>query len=250
MTWFKVDDRLWSHPKWLATPPAARGLWVTAGSWSAHQEQDGRVPYATLRILGHSLGHARALVHSGLWREIEGGFEFHGWAEFQPTSAEVRAKRALRAEAGRKGGLASGRSRREANASPGLEANGNPVPSRPGPVTPNGVTVSPRRKPERPLPDDWTPDEGHRRRAAELGLDLDATAEAFRNHAATNDRRARDWNAAFRSWLTKAAEYAARDSARGRRPSDRQADILRREMDAAIAWDAQREHDQPKEITS
>lgn len=82
MTWFKVDDRLWSHPKWLATPPAARGLWVTAGSWSAHQEQDGRVPYATLRILGHSLGHARALVHSGLWREIEGGFEFHGWAEF------------------------------------------------------------------------------------------------------------------------------------------------------------------------
>ena len=214
MAWFKVDDRLWSHPKWLATPPAARGLWTSAGSWSAHQEQDGYVPSAILRVLGHSKGHALALVRSGLWREVDGGYVFHGWAEFQPTSAELQAKRAIRADAGRKGGLASGRSRREANASPMLEANGNPVPSRPDPVTSKEVTVSPRRSPEKPLPDDWQPTATHEAKAAELRLNVHAESEKFRDHAAANDRRARDWNAAFRVWLTKAAEYAAKDAAR------------------------------------
>lgn len=238
MTWFKVDDRLWSHPKWLATPPAARGLWTSAGSWSAHQEQDGFVPYAILRVLGHSKGHALALVRSGLWREVDGGFAFHGWAEFQPTSAELQAKRAIRAAAGRRGGLASGRSRREANASPGLEANANPVPSRPDPVTPNGVTVSPRRSPESRLPEAWEPTDTHRNKAAELRLDIDREAEKFRDHAAANDRRARNWDAAFRTWLTKAAEYAARDASRAPRTSDRQGLILQEEMRRAREHDA------------
>lgn len=133
MSWFKVDDRLWTHPKWLATPPAARGLWVSAGSWCAMNGSDGRVTVAILRVLGHSVGQARALVHSGLWREVDGGFEFHDWTEFQPLAAESQAKRAARAEAGRLGGIASGRSRREASASGLLEANLNPGPARPGP---------------------------------------------------------------------------------------------------------------------
>ena len=37
MSWFKVDDRLHAHPKWLALPKGARALWITAGSWSSAQ---------------------------------------------------------------------------------------------------------------------------------------------------------------------------------------------------------------------
>ena len=35
MAWFRVDDHLYSHPKWLALPKGSRALWVTAGSWCA-----------------------------------------------------------------------------------------------------------------------------------------------------------------------------------------------------------------------
>lgn len=145
MAWFKVDDKLWSHPKWLETPPAARGLWITAGSWCAHHEQDGVIPRSAVRFLGHTFKHASDLVRVRLWIETEAGYEFHGWAEFQPTSAELQEKRAIKAAAGRAGGLASGRSRREAGASPGAsrpdEANGKPVPvpSR----TPSTTTAAP-----------------------------------------------------------------------------------------------------------
>lgn len=61
-----------------------------------------------------------------------------------------------------------------------------------------------RRKPERPLPATWQPNAAALRYATENRLDVIREAEAFRGHAATHDRRARDWDAAFRTWLGKA----------------------------------------------
>lgn len=94
MTWFKVDDKLWGHPKWLATPIRARGLWVTAGSWAADHEQDGKIPRHVLAILGGTAADARSLVSAGLWSETAAGWQFHGWEEFQPTRAQKDADRA------------------------------------------------------------------------------------------------------------------------------------------------------------
>lgn len=37
MTWFKVDDAFWGHPKQTALPPGPVALWVRAGSWSSDQ---------------------------------------------------------------------------------------------------------------------------------------------------------------------------------------------------------------------
>ncbi|STD70923.1 Uncharacterised protein [Corynebacterium ulcerans] len=34
MTWFKVDDGFYDHPKFLDVPNAAVGLWVKAGAWA------------------------------------------------------------------------------------------------------------------------------------------------------------------------------------------------------------------------
>lgn len=244
MTWFKVDDKLWSHPKWLATPAASRGLWVTAGSWSAHHELDGFVPTPSLRLLGHTKTQAAALVAAGLWAVVDGGWEFHGWAEFQPTKAELQAKREAKAEAGRAGGRASGRSRREASASsdasPEGEANANPVPSpsRTRPVASNEATSRGAR--ETKIPTDWEPTPEHRTRAAEDSLDADREAIKFRAHADEKGRTAKNWNAAFTRWLINAAEYAQRDTARGTRSTDRQGDLLQEEMARARAADAAR----------
>jgi hypothetical protein len=61
-----------------------------------------------------------------------------------------------------------------------------------------------RRKPERPLPPEWAPNDAHKAYCQKERVNVDFQAERFRNHAAANDRRARDWDAAFRNWLLKA----------------------------------------------
>lgn len=54
------------------------------------------------------------------------------------------------------------------------------------------------------LPNAWKPDAAHASTARERGVDLHLEVERFRAHAEANDRRARNWGAAFRQWLLKA----------------------------------------------
>lgn len=239
MAWFKVDDALAFHPKVIAAGNAAMGLWVRCGSYCAQFETDGWLNLGTISALG---GHKRdidRLVAVHLWVREGDGVRFRDWADYQPTKAQKDAGRSATADRVR-----AFRDRERNGVTPTVSnATGTPAPSRPVPSrpedSPNGESVSPRRKPERPLPEGWAPNDGHRKRAAELGLNLDTTAAAFRDHAAANDRRARDWDAAFRTWLTKAAEYAARDAARPTpRTSDRQGLILQEEMRRAREHDA------------
>lgn len=66
-----------------------------------------------------------------------------------------------------------------------------------------------KRKPKRatPLPASWTPTEEHGKRAATLGLDLAQQVELFRLHAEAHGRTAKQWNAAFTTWLIKAPAF-------------------------------------------
>ncbi len=98
MSWFKVDDGLHSHPKWLATPKAARALWVTAGSWCSDQLTDGFVPAQALRALDGTTREAAQLVTSGLWLEVEGGWLFHDWHDRNPSREQVEERRENNAE--------------------------------------------------------------------------------------------------------------------------------------------------------
>ena len=120
MPWFPVDDSFYSHPKVLATSLAARGLWTTAGSWSSAHLQDGVVPVHVLASLGGTPELATELVAAGLWRRTRQGYVFHDWLEWgsKRTAAEIRELRKVRAEAGRKGGMASGKTRSKPEASP------------------------------------------------------------------------------------------------------------------------------------
>ncbi len=139
MPWFKVDDKLHDHRKTRAAGKAAMGVWVLAGSWSADNLTDGFVPASVLSRWG-TRADANKLVSAGLWvadeQDGEKGWRFHQWNEDgrQPTREETLARREVRAAAGRMGGKASGRSRREAKvkqvASPVVEP-----PARPDPTT-------------------------------------------------------------------------------------------------------------------
>ncbi|WP_204042727.1 hypothetical protein [Acrocarpospora phusangensis] len=73
-----------------------------------------------------------------------------------------------------------------------------------------------RRKPERPIPADFAVTPAMRKWAADKGYDVDLDRETFRfiNHAHQNDRRCRDWLAAWRNWIDKAQEQQARATRR------------------------------------
>ncbi|MGP9720933.1 MULTISPECIES: hypothetical protein [unclassified Corynebacterium] len=102
MTWFKADDQLSRSKKVLQIPRRYRmqamGLWILAGTWSAGELTDGFIPGHMLDELGATKAVAARLVASGLWREVPGGFLFNSWSEFQPSSDDVREKRARDAE--------------------------------------------------------------------------------------------------------------------------------------------------------
>jgi hypothetical protein len=139
MTWFKVDDSFYDHPKVFDAPDCAVALWLRAGTWSARNLTDGFVPAGMpARFCDDHERAVRDLMTRGLWKRARGGYQFHDWRDYQPSAAEVKSVREKRAEAGRKGGLNSGmarskpRSKTEANASPVashlLEPPTRPVP--------------------------------------------------------------------------------------------------------------------------
>lgn len=146
MPWAKVDDGWWSHPKVLGLSLAARGLWVTALSWSCAQRRDEVPRQLAVMVAEDPDELAGELVAAGLWQVTDRGWRIHDWAQYQDRSISEK-----RAEAGRKGGLRSGQSRskseptskqtkqdpgskREAN----TEAGAQPVPTQPNPAAADG----------------------------------------------------------------------------------------------------------------
>ena len=100
MTFFAVDDGLHSHPKWLSASHRARGLWTTAGSWCSKYSHDGIVPRHMLRTFGYTEKDAAALVSSGLWHTVRGGWQFHDWIDRNPDAATVAAVQAKKSVGG------------------------------------------------------------------------------------------------------------------------------------------------------
>jgi len=138
MTWFRIDDGWHAHPKVIGLSFAARGLWLTAGTWCAQYLTDGAVPRKTLDAWGASHELARELVDVGLWGETPDGWQFHDWHDYQPTRADVMAKRSASADrmrVMRSGGVRANNSATPANGAQGVHAKLlTPVPSRPDPV--------------------------------------------------------------------------------------------------------------------
>jgi len=73
-----------------------------------------------------------------------------------------------------------------------------------------------RRSPETPIPEDWKPTKAHEEYATNNGIDLSTEAFKFRNYAIANDRRQRQWNASFSTWLANSKKYAPPKAAQDR----------------------------------
>ncbi|SDD60191.1 hypothetical protein SAMN04488581_2637 [Mycolicibacterium neoaurum] len=102
MPWFNVDDGFANSKPVLKIPRryrcAAIGLWTLAGSWSAKELTDGFIPDEAIEEFAGTPQLAEHLVRAGLWKKIEDGWQFEGWAKWQKTKEKVLAYREREAE--------------------------------------------------------------------------------------------------------------------------------------------------------
>lgn len=118
MSWVRYDDGFHDHLKVMEArdrDPGSLALHLLANTWSARSKRPGFVPAVVPRQLvgAKAKRWADILVESGLWHAVEGGWEFHDWADYAApgkyrtvpgTPEEISAKRAA---AGRRGGKAT-----------------------------------------------------------------------------------------------------------------------------------------------
>ena len=225
MTWFKVDDGFWSHPKTATLSDAAVTLWVRAGAYSCQHLTDGVIAKPVLRLVGVESA-AGELVDAGLWIEHPDGWVFHDWDDYQETRDAVRKRRDDWRDRQKRSRERAEQKRRESRSeshdmsrvtdgvttgvSQGVPSR--PVPSRPVHIEePKGssLSLSSDESDNRGtlIPDEWRPNQKHIDKAASLRLDVKREYQRFRANAEAKHRRQRNWNAAFTNWLRKGAEF-------------------------------------------
>ena len=93
MAWFKVDDNFYDHPKVDDLSLEAVGLWLLCGTYSARHLTDGFIATRRAYRMGASEEVISELVEADLWEEVDGGYQYRNWADYQPTKASVEARR-------------------------------------------------------------------------------------------------------------------------------------------------------------
>jgi len=78
MTWFRVDDGFYDHPKIEQLPNASIGLWVKAGSWCAQHKTNGQIPTVLARRMG-TKKQIQYLIDAGFWEQCGDYYQFHEW---------------------------------------------------------------------------------------------------------------------------------------------------------------------------
>lgn len=254
MSWFKIDDGFWAHPKILKLNADAIALWVRAGSWSSAQLTDGHVPDHVMPMFLATPDAVTALLTAGLWHTpghscpecadiaFADGYLFHDWYVYQRSREEVLADRAANAERQKR---ARNRAREKRNAerndstdavsngvSNGVthgvshaDRNGPPDPTRPDPTitTSNEVVIentpAPRARATR-LSEPFIVTAAMREWAAKEapGLDVDRATASFVDYwrgRAGKDAAKLDWIATWRNSIRGSFDRNQHMMARG-----------------------------------
>lgn len=106
MPWVKVDEAFYDHPKFLDLDAGAVGIWLIGLAYSNRYLTSGAIPRRGLARAYPGTDrekHARSLVTAGLWDPTEDGWVIHDYLTYQPSKAQVEARRNERSESGRRG---------------------------------------------------------------------------------------------------------------------------------------------------
>ena len=153
MSWFRVDDDMLDHPKWIQAlrdgGDAALHLWMRLGTWSSRHLTDGVIPPHVADVLpGPRGGKTRARAYRALadasliHRQSDGSITLHDYLDFNPSRDSVLA--------GRQRKTKNKQDQRDRETVTGDNAAPEPgdrsVPSRPVPSPQNSHSTSGRFK--------------------------------------------------------------------------------------------------------
>lgn len=109
MSWVRIDDHFYDHPKWATAPGDSIALWVAAMAWcNRNASFDGYIPAKKLAGLVNISSVKRTikdLVDRRGFVPQGDGFLIHEYPEYQQNE-KVKAIREKRSQAGRKGASA------------------------------------------------------------------------------------------------------------------------------------------------
>lgn len=152
MTWFRLDDSFYSHPKVLKAGNEAVGLYVRCGTYAAAHVTDGFVDRSVVTLYGSEALAAR-LVDAGLWHRTRGGWNIHDYLDYNPSREAVEKERKAKAE--RQKRWREGQRRRVTSPSSNAvsDASKDAAPPRPAPKEAGRAAPAPERPAVRPGPE-------------------------------------------------------------------------------------------------
>jgi len=98
LPWVRLDTSMPDNPKILALAElgdkglAAAFVWACSIAYSGKHGLDGFIPKAALNRLNGKPSHARLLVTNNLWKDEGIGWSINGWADFQESNDETKAR--------------------------------------------------------------------------------------------------------------------------------------------------------------
>lgn len=138
MSWVRIDDEFYQHPKIVQAGPLALAWHIAGLCYCSRYLTDGEIPLGIVPTLVNPTGiqvtdwdgelcgashdatyedAVERLVRFGLWEEIPSGYRIHDYLKYNPSRADVLAQRSKRQAAGQAGGKA----RAQANAKHGAK---------------------------------------------------------------------------------------------------------------------------------
>jgi len=99
-----IDDKLHGHPKFVNAGAEAAGIWLFCHSWVCDNLTNGFIPRGVVerycgsarkadQIAQRLITCGKPLYESGLWDQVEGGYQMHDYLDHNPSADEVKAKR-------------------------------------------------------------------------------------------------------------------------------------------------------------
>lgn len=108
MSWAKLDDGFWMHPKVMLGGNEVAGIFARCLSYCGAYLTDGRVPEQIAIQIAGTAKKVEAVVDVGLFQRLPSGdFYIRDYAHYNPLRDEVEHQREQRREAGRRGGIKS-----------------------------------------------------------------------------------------------------------------------------------------------
>jgi hypothetical protein len=98
VTWVKLDDQFFGHPKVIDLSKDAKLLYLAGLTYCSEHLTDGRISPAALRLVAAMVDAPRdataaELVAAGLWERTTDAYQVHDYLKHQPPAEVVRQKR-------------------------------------------------------------------------------------------------------------------------------------------------------------